>query len=402
MKTAEPLIFKKSSRILSIDIFRGLTILVMVFVNDVAGVEGLPWWTYHIPPGEQGLTYVDVVFPAFLFIVGMAIPLAIDKRKSKGDSMFRILWHIIVRSLSLVAIGLLIMNGRDMDPQATGISYTAWNVLMFIGVMLLWNLYPATTGNRALLYRILKWSGLGLLIILLAIYRREVNGEILWIDSTNWSILGGIGWAYLSVCILFLVFRGKFIALVLSLVFLVALNVASKAGLINFLQDIPRFIWPFGTGSLASITLAGLLLSQIFLGNKIAQNMTQKGTFGFIMALVLFLAGWMLMPFGLAKIGSTPSYTLISASICVIIFIMMFWVVDIKGFSGWASFIKPAGSNPLLTYILPDIYYAIMGLSHSGLIGDEGWPGVLRSFIFTLFILGIATVMTRMKIRLQL
>ena len=56
-----------SKRILSIDIFRGLTILVMVFVNDLAGIKGLPWWNYHIPPGEQGLTYVDVVFPAFLF-----------------------------------------------------------------------------------------------------------------------------------------------------------------------------------------------------------------------------------------------------------------------------------------------------------------------------------------------
>lgn len=42
--------------------------------------------TYHIDPGEQGITYVDVVFPAFLFIVGMPIPLAIKKRKSAGVS----------------------------------------------------------------------------------------------------------------------------------------------------------------------------------------------------------------------------------------------------------------------------------------------------------------------------
>ena len=47
----------QQNRVLSIDIFRGLTILVMVFVNDVAGVKGLPWWTYHIPRGEQGITY---------------------------------------------------------------------------------------------------------------------------------------------------------------------------------------------------------------------------------------------------------------------------------------------------------------------------------------------------------
>ena len=402
MNTPEPLIFKKSPRILSVDIFRGLTILVMVFVNDVAGVDGLPWWTYHIPPGEQGLTYVDVVFPAFLFIVGMAIPLAIEKRRSRGDSNYRIIWHIVVRSLSLVAIGLLIMNGRDMDPQATGISYAAWNVLMFTGVILLWNRYPEASGTRARLFSVLKWFGLVLLIVLLVIYRRNVDGEIRWIDETNWSILGGIGWAYLSVCILYLLLRGRFIALIVSLVLLVLLNVATKAGLIDFLHDIPRLIWPFGSGSLASITLSGLLLSMIFLRNEIAGGFWKKLSAGILMAVILLIGGWLLMPFGLAKIGSTPSYTLFTSSISVIVFIILFLIVDVKGFSSWAVPIRPAGSNPLLTYILPDIYYAIMGLSHAGLFGDEGWTGVVRAFIFTLFILGVAAIMTRMKIRLQL
>ena len=391
-----------SGRVLSIDIFRGLTILVMVFVNDVAGVKGLPWWTYHIPRGAQGLTYVDVVFPAFLFIVGMAIPLAIEKRKSMGDSLLKIVYHIIVRSLSLVAIGLLIMNGRNVNPDATGISYAAWNVLMFLGVILLWNRYPVAKGKRDVFYKILKYAGLGLLIFLLIIYRREHDGEILWINKTNWSILGGIGWAYLSVCILFLIFRGRFTGLAISLVLLVFLNVASKAGWVDFIRHWPRFIWPFGTGSLATITLSGLLLSLVFLRSNLAANLKQKFIWGVSMAIILFLAGWLLMPFGLAKIGSTPSYTLFSSGICVILFVLMYWIVDVTGFLKWAAFVKPAGSNPLLTYILPDIYYAILGLSHSGLIGDQGWLGVLRAFLFTMFILGIAAILTRLKIRLQL
>ena len=391
-----------SGRVLSIDIFRGLTILVMVFVNDVAGVKGLSWWTYHIPRGAQGLTYVDVVFPAFLFIVGMAIPLAIEKRKSMGDSLLKIVYHIIVRSLSLVAIGLLIMNGRNVNPDATGISYAAWNVLMFLGVILLWNRYPVAKGKRDVFYKILKYAGLGLLIFLLIIYRREHDGEILWINKTNWSILGGIGWAYLSVCILFLIFRGRFTGLAISLVLLVFLNVASKAGWVDFIRHWPRFIWPFGTGSLATITLSGLLLSLVFLRSNLAANLKQKFIWGVSMAIILFLAGWLLMPFGLAKIGSTPSYTLFSSGICVILFVLMYWIVDVTGFLKWAAFVKPAGSNPLLTYILPDIYYAILGLSHSGLIGDQGWLGVLRAFLFTMFILGIAAILTRLKIRLQL
>jgi len=83
-------------------------------------------------------------------------------------------------------------------------------------------------------------------------------------------------------------------------------------------------------------------------------------------------------------------------------FMILYWIVDMKNISGWASFIKPAGSNPLLTYILPDIYYAIFGLYHFANIAGEGWPGVIRSLLFSLFILGVSAIMTRMRIRLQL
>jgi hypothetical protein len=374
----------------------------MVFVNDLAGIKGLPWWNYHIPPGEQGLTYVDVVFPAFLFIVGMAIPLALEKRMSRGDSILKILYHIVIRSLSLVVLGLLIMNGRDMDPVSTGISYTAWNVLMFTGVILLWNNYPRSSKRHDNIFRILKWSGLLILIVLLFIYRREVDGEILWINKKNWSILGAIGWAYLSVCILFLILKGKFRLLVISLIFLVALNVISKAGWIDFIRYVPRIIWPFGSGSLASIAMAGLLLSMIFIKNDIASSLNSKITWGIAYSVILFLAGWLLLPFGLAKIGSTPSYTLFSSGICILLFMIMYMVVDVRGHYRWASFLKPAGSNPLLTYILPDIYYAIFGLTHANIINPEGWPGIFRALIFSLFILGVSAFMTRLKIRLQL
>jgi predicted acyltransferase len=180
------------------------------------------------------------------------------------------------------------------------------------------------------------------------------------------------------------------------------LNVASKAGLVDFIRYIPRIIWPFGSGSLATITLAGLLLSLFFLNNGIKRALKQRILFGLIFAGILFLAGWFLLPFGLAKIGSTPSYTLYSSGICILIFLLMYWLVDLLGLSAWAFIIKPAGSNPLLTYILPDIYYAILGLSHSGIIGDEGWMGVLRSVLFTLFILAVSAGLTRLKIRLQL
>ena len=72
--------------VLSIDIFRGFTIFMMVFVNDLAGVKDIPQWMKHMPADADAMTFVDVVFPAFLFIVGMVIPTAIQNRIRKGQS----------------------------------------------------------------------------------------------------------------------------------------------------------------------------------------------------------------------------------------------------------------------------------------------------------------------------
>ena len=74
----------RSNRILSIDIFRGLTIFLMVFVNDLAGVSDIPAWMKHVPADFDGMTFVDVVFPAFLFIVGMAVPFAVKNRLERN------------------------------------------------------------------------------------------------------------------------------------------------------------------------------------------------------------------------------------------------------------------------------------------------------------------------------
>src|SRR5580692_12968109 len=93
-----------TGRIASIDIFRGLTVLVMVFVDNLDFVKGLPWWTYHMPRGSNGMTYVDMVFPAFLFVMGMSIPLAVERRVAAGDSGGQIWVHNVERSLSLVVL----------------------------------------------------------------------------------------------------------------------------------------------------------------------------------------------------------------------------------------------------------------------------------------------------------
>ena len=71
---------QKTARILSIDALRGIVMFTMIFVNDLAGVSPtlIPWWMRHFKADGNGMTIVDLVFPAFLFLVGMSIPSALD------------------------------------------------------------------------------------------------------------------------------------------------------------------------------------------------------------------------------------------------------------------------------------------------------------------------------------
>src|SRR5215471_633384 len=104
-----------AARVASIDIFRGLTIAVMIFVNELADVRGLPWWTYHAHENQDVMTYVDMVFPFFLFIVGLSMPLAMDYRLKRNPSLGSLWIHVLIRSCSLIVLGLILANAEKVD-----------------------------------------------------------------------------------------------------------------------------------------------------------------------------------------------------------------------------------------------------------------------------------------------
>ena len=332
-----------SPRVLSIDIFRGLTLLVMIFVNDVASVKGLPWWTYHMPRGVNGMTYVDVVFPAFLFIVGMAIPLAVSRRLEKGDSQLQLWKHILLRFASLAILGIFIANGSKVDPQLTGLNRQVWSLTGFVGAILLWNAYPRSSGSQAL-FRALKWLGFLALFSMLAIFRRSTaSGQTAWLDFSYWEILGLIARTYLAVCILYVPLRKKPWAPVAWLAALCALNVVSRLGWVDFLRPLPFWVWPFGRGELASITMAGIVASQIFLCGPLADSFRKKALWAAGYAAALFGSGWMLIRFGISKLGATPTWCLWCSAISVVLFLGLYWIVDVKHATRWAEFVRPAG-----------------------------------------------------------
>jgi heparan-alpha-glucosaminide N-acetyltransferase len=389
-----------TGRIASIDIFRGLTVLVMVFVDNLDFVKGLPWWTYHMPRETNGMTYVDMVFPAFLFVMGMSIPIAVERRIVEGDSRGKIWLHIVARSLSLVALGLFIANGPQVDRQQARISAVWWDLLGFAGIALFWGVFRLPSANRQL-HRLTKYGGLLLLTILAIVFRRTTqNGRVAWLDFSDWEILGLLGWAYLLVGSLYLLFKKNVAALAASLVLLCALNVLSTAGWFAWLQRFPSYAQPLEAG-LSSITMAGLLAALIILEGTLAGSIRTKTLWALSYAALLASAAWLLTPFGISKLRDTPAWCLYSAAANTLLVLLLYWIADVQRWTKWAGLIKTVGANALLAYLLAYMAYFIPALFRLTADGTEGWYGVMRSLLFTALVLTVTIVITRFKFRLQ-
>lgn len=92
-------------RLRSLDTFRGLSLIIMVFVNYGGGGY---WFFKH--QSWNGLTIADLVFPWFVFIMGTSIHLSLNSMLRKGNSRWKLFWKVLWRSVQLFLIGLFVIN----------------------------------------------------------------------------------------------------------------------------------------------------------------------------------------------------------------------------------------------------------------------------------------------------
>jgi heparan-alpha-glucosaminide N-acetyltransferase len=397
----------RAPRVASIDIFRGLTMTLMIFVNELAEVKGLPWWNYHAPAKVNVMTYVDMVFPAFLFILGMTIPIALEHRLRKNSSMPQLWLHIILRTMALVVLGLILANAEEGNRTLMGIGTNLWAILSLLGAVLFWNVYP-TSERYHTLFRVLRLFGLALMIVMFAIFRRTTaQDNTAWISTSYPEILGLLGYTYLAVSFLYLTTRRWRLAPFAWFLILTVLCVASTGKWIPFPGRLPLYIWPFGNGAMASIAMAGVATSSIFVHSRGVQPTTlrQKAVSAILFGITTLLFGWLLAPLGISKIRATPTWCLYSIGSSVLLFTLLYWVCDVKKSIAWARFSRPAGENTLLTYLLPDFYFFIvsaLGFTYFTTHASFGLPGVVRCVVFTALILALSALLTRWKLRLHI
>ncbi|MFA6947237.1 MAG: DUF5009 domain-containing protein, partial [Pedobacter sp.] len=145
-------------RISSIDILRAITMVLMIFDNDFWSLTDIPEGLRHVKRGVDGIGFSDVIFPAFLFIVGLSLPYAIQNRIKKGDSNFDLLRHVLLRTLALLVMGVFLVNGESVNYAAMGIPGWLWGPLCCLCFILIWNTYSNKVNK--LLVNILKITGI--------------------------------------------------------------------------------------------------------------------------------------------------------------------------------------------------------------------------------------------------
>ncbi|MGD0581978.1 MAG: DUF5009 domain-containing protein [Bacteroidales bacterium] len=392
------------NRISSIDIMRGLTILLMLFVNDL-NMAKVPAWLGHMEADLDGMGLADWVFPGFLFIVGLAIPLSISKRLSAGDGTKQISRHILIRTISLIIIGVLMLNSERVNPEFTGMSRNLWTLLTYIGVFLTWNDY-ADKENRFFTVTGFRLFGIAILCFLVLKFRSghlENNGSLI---TGWWGILGLIGWGYLVSAFAYLFFRDSILKTSLLAMLFLILNILTGS---NILKIKGVFDMVFGIviqGNVPFLVLTGMVAGLIL--RKAQEEGSRKLILFFIPIGIIFVLGGFILRhwFIISRIKATPSWGLICSGISFIVFIIIYFISDVKKLTAWAAFMRPAGENALTTSLSPEIIYYLIWISGIPVLiykeASNALFVIAGSIVWALLMAGLTAILVRLNIKLKL
>ena len=321
-------------RVVSLDAFRGLTIAAMILVNNPGS------WAYVYAPLAHaewhGWTPTDLIFPYFLFIVGVAIPFSLSRRLAEGAGRGRLFRHVVRRSLILIGLGLAMRAVPDfdiLDMRLYGVLQRIGLVYCAAAALYLWGSErgrAAWTAGLLLGY----WAVLALVPVpggagagdlspdgnLAAWLDRLIMGDRLW--QGTWdpegllSTLPAVGTCLLGI------FCGEWLR-------------SGRAG-----GKIARRMWAWGAG----LVVAGLAWDVVFPINK---NL------------------W------------TSSYVLFTAGTALLLFGAMYWVIDVKrvrdGWRGaWVTPLVVYGMNSIAVFVASGMFAKTLARIRVG--GEGGTP----------------------------
>lgn len=342
---------KPSQRLLALDILRGITIAGMITVNNPGS------WSYvYAPLGHaewNGLTPTDLVFPFFMFIMGISTYISLRKYQftySAGAA-----WKIVRRTAVIFAIGLAI--------AWFGLSCRTWHALADEGLPFATRLFRATTNFSHLrilgvMPRLALCYGAAALIALTVPHRRLLHLIAALLVGYTLLLFLGRGFAYDETNILSVVDRA-----VLGPDHMYKDNGIEPEGLLS-------------TVSAVAHVLIGFCCGALLLG---ASDVRDKMLRLFLLGTAMALSGW-LLSYGcpINKKVWSPTFVLTTCGMAASLLALLVWIIDVRGRRRWCRFFEAFGVNPLFMYVLAAIFSILLGnirVSHSGgeSISLGGW-----------------------------
>lgn len=173
-----------SSRILSIDVFKGLSITLMTFVNSLAFFENVPAWTRHA--GNYGLTYVDLIAPFFIFMMALNFTLSFKKRLERFGRRKAYL-RFLKRYLIFIGIGLVLFLEVDVNTFQFH-----WGTLQVLGTA---GLIHLTVAEFKSVYRLV----VGVILLIFHQWMLSTPLALVIYEGIEGGILGSLSWASMMI-----------------------------------------------------------------------------------------------------------------------------------------------------------------------------------------------------------
>lgn len=303
---------EKAKRMVSLDVFRGVTIMGMILVNNPGS-----WSHIYKPLGHapwHGWTPTDFIFPFFLFIVGVAMSLSFSKRLERGDTRAQLMVKVVRRTLILFAIGIflnLFPYFKFSDVRILGVLQRIALCYFFSSLIILffnqrlqigWTIFLLVL--YALLIKLIPVPGYGAGVL-------EPKGNLCWyIDS---RLLAGHTW------------RGA------------PVPGFDPEGLLSTIPAIATTMLGFFTGNWMRSSREPL---------EKACGLFVYGNLGIVLGVILGI--WL----PINKNLWTSSYTVFMAGMALLFLGMCYWLVDIKGFQKWTKPFVIFGANAILVFSL--------------------------------------------------
>ena len=340
-------------RLMSLDALRGFDMACLLGGQQIVAAlaKGAPEGSWLHALRQQfthvewaGFRFYDFIFPLFLFMSGMAVPYAVDRRRARGETSSRILRHALIRFAGMVFFGW----------WATG-NLLSWDV-----------------AQMRLSYSVLMMLGFGYLIAVLLVLFTSLRTQIVatgailvgyWVLQMGVPVPGHVAGEF------------KAGAILSDWLYDHSVGLLGKPWSSQYGRGFLLSLWPHG-----ATAMLGVFATQILRG---AAAPGKKLRWLVLLGAACLAAGWWWsLHFPIVKNRWTSTYVLWAGGWSFLLLALFYWIIDVRGLRRWAGLFTAIGSNSLLAYLIASVFVApfrsLAERLFGGLLAHLGdyWSGV--------------------------